>query len=114
MPIYNMLIISILFAACSVQNNIQPNQQEMEEGEIIVKVCTRGCYQYLLQTKDETLYFPINLEEDYKNRETIPVLYRGTILESTTDINKPAPTDQPIYDFTAVNIELTHIERRDK
>lgn len=82
----------------------------IKEGEIIVKTCTRGCYQYVLSTEDN-IYFPINLAEEYKIRQPIKVRYSAKVLETTTDIKKPAPTDQPIYDFTCTNVELTFIEK---
>lgn len=110
---YHLFILLSILSSCInvTSQSVSQDKKEIREGNIVVKVCTRGCYQYVLESEGE-IYFPTNLAEEYKILETIPVNFDGEILETTTDITKPAPTDQPMYDFTCQNIELSFIEKR--
>lgn len=103
----------LLFSISCFNNNViskPPANQMLQQGKIVVKVCSRGCYQYVIESKDNT-YFPINLTEEFKTLEEISIKFEGKIMDTTTDITKTSPTDQPVYDFTCQNIELSFIER---
>jgi hypothetical protein len=95
-------LISIL--ACCETENADPTN----EGQIKVFVCTRGCYQYLLEV-DGVFYSPNSLPETLK-RDGQAVRFEGEPLDGTTTIYKPAPNDVPVPDFEAQNFNITNIE----
>lgn len=57
------------------------------EGTIRVFLCSRGCFQYLLETGGK-LYFPDVVPEDLKT-DGQPVIFTGTLLPDTTVVTKP-------------------------
>lgn len=90
------------FFACEKQNVASTSTNS--SGKIKVYVCSRGCFQYLLETNG-TLYFPDFVPEDLK-KDGQAVSFTGQILESTTTVRKPAPNDVPVPDFEAKNIHI--------
>jgi hypothetical protein len=81
-----------------------------EEGTIKVFVCSRGCYQYLLEYNSK-YYYPGELPEKFKE-DGLEVIFSGIFKDTETAINKPAPNDKPVFDFNAQDIELSSIEEK--
>lgn len=103
--IFTFLMTS--FFACEKQNQ---TDAAAANGKIKVYVCTRGCYQYLLETNGE-VYFPDFVPDDLKKDGQL-VTYTGEVTDSTTTVLKPAPNDVPIPDFEAKNIHIISMEAR--
>ena len=74
------------------------------EGKIKVFVCSRGCFQYLLETGDK-LYFPDAVPDSLKT-DGQPVIFTGKLLPDKTIVNKPGADDTPVPDFEAQNIHI--------
>jgi len=81
---------------------------ENAEGKIKVFVCTRGCYQYLLEHKG-VFYFPDQLPDELKV-DGQAVFFSGELQSESTMVKKPAPNDVPVDDFRAKNIKILSIE----
>ncbi len=81
---------------------------ENAEGKIKVFVCTRGCYQYLLE-HNGNLYFPNQLPDELKVNGKA-VIFSGELQNDSTMVKKPAPNDVPVDDFKARNIKILSIE----
>jgi len=86
------------------------------EGKIKVYVCSRGCYQYLISipsTSSDTIFYPINLSDEYKNANMDGVKIKITFdfLNSTTQIYAPSATDAPIPLIEVKNINIKSIKK---
>lgn len=104
-----LLIFSILLlSSCGATDKI--NAFTGEEGTIKVFVCSRGCYQYLLEYNGQ-YYYPGELPEKFKE-DGLKVVFSGIFKDTETAINKPAPNDVPVFDFNAQDIELSSIEEK--
>ena len=106
-----VLVISLTF--CTKTSNT--NSFEGKEGKIRIYVCTRGCYQYLISVPSisgDTLFYPINLSNDFKQPETdgMKITLTFNILGDMTQIYYPSPDDVPIPLFQVKNINITKIE----
>lgn len=87
-----------------------------ESYEVVVKLCSRGCYQYLLRAVNsnaETLLFPEWLGSEFRKDGT-KISLNGVLTGDSTNINKPAPNDVPIFDFKAPNIRLFQVLKIDE
>jgi len=111
MPAVLLCLSLILTMGLGCSSNKSLSEPEMKEGELVIKLCSRGCYQYLIK-EGEVYYSPVNLSKDMQVREEFPIRFTGNILETTKDIQKPNPVDVPIFDFSCNEIELTAIERQ--
>jgi len=105
------LIISLTF--CTKTSDT--NSFEGKEGKIKIYVSTRGCYQYLISlpsTSGDTLFYPINLSNDYKQPDMngVKITLTYDILGDATQIYYPSPTDIPIPLFQVKNISITKIK----
>ena len=77
-----------------------------------VFICSRGCYQYLIELKfeDEFKYFfPDSLPKEFK-QDNLEVIITGTISSDKKQVYKPSPNDLPVADFLAPVIVLESIE----
>ncbi len=108
----NTLLITLLFLALACKDAIEPPQTVLEDeiGEIEVFVCTRGCYQYLLEHQG-TYYFPLHLPEEFHVAEK-QVIFSGILQSDSTMVKKPAPNDAQMDDFKARNIAITSIREK--
>lgn len=76
-------------------------------------VCSRGCYQFLIQSvidNDIEYLYDKFLKEDFKE-DNLAVYYCGVLLADSTMIFKPAPDDSPIPSFKVRNIHICDIKR---
>ena len=106
-----VLVISLTF--CTKTSNT--NSFEGKEGKIRIYVCTRGCYQYLISVPSisgDTLFYPINLSNDYKQPEMdgVKITLTYEILGDMTQIYYPSPDDYPLPLFQVKNISVTKIK----
>ena len=88
---------------------------ENKEAKIRIYVCTRGCYQYLISipsTSGDTLFYPVNLSNDYKQTymDGVNIRLTADILSDMTQIYYPSPTDAPVPLFQVKNINITKIK----
>lgn len=92
-------------------------EEEFQEGSLVTKVCSRGCYNYVLETGNK-IYYPVNLSDELKEStkaaKALEVRFKGSLLDSETEITKPGPTDIPVFDFTCQDIKLSFIEALDQ
>ncbi|MFT4733111.1 MAG: hypothetical protein ACI9DJ_000600 [Algoriphagus sp.] len=83
-----------------------------ESGKIKNFLCTRGCSQYLIQLDNHSsndFYF-IKYPEVAFFENDLPLSFHAVIMMDSTAISKPSPTDQPIFDFNAPNIQLFDVK----
>jgi hypothetical protein len=84
---------------------------ENQAGVVRIHVCTRGCYQYVLETEKDGKVFKLSsatLAEAFK-KDNLSVIFSGRTTGDSVEIMKPAPDDIPIFDFYASEIVLTDI-----
>ena len=106
MKIY--LLLAFLSLATTCQQTAGLTTFENAEGKIKVFVCTRGCYQYLLE-HNGNFYFPDQLPDELKV-DGKAVIFTGELQSDSTMVKKPAPNDVPVDDFKARNIKILSIE----
>jgi heat shock protein HslJ len=106
-----------LFSADKIINLSKVNKDNFEtrEGKIRIFLCSRGCYQYLISlpsTSGDSLFYPVNLSNDYKqlNMDGVKIKLTFDILSDLTQIFSPAPNDIPVTSFLVKNIKITKIE----
>jgi hypothetical protein len=85
------------------------------EGKIKVIGCSYGCTQYLISvpsTSTETLYFPVNLPDSYKqgNMDGLHITLSFDILSDLTQIYAGTETDGQMPIFKVKNINITKIK----
>lgn len=93
---------------------MQKEDSTYKDQSAIVKVfiCSRGCYQYLVQIemKDELkCFYPDSLPKKFR-QDNLEVIITGTISSEKKQVFKPSPTDAPIPDFLTSIIILESIE----
>lgn len=105
----NIFFFAILSLATTCKDAAQASLTTFEDanGKIKVFVCSRGCYQYLLE-HEGTYYFPDQLPEELKE-DGKPVIFSGALQSTSTMVKKPAPNDAPVDDFKARNIKIASI-----
>ena len=106
------LIISLTFCT---KTSDTTRSFENKEAKIRIYICTRGCYQYLISipsTSGDTLFYPINLSNDYKQTymDGVKIRLTADILSDMTQIYYPSPTDAPVPLFQVKNINITKIK----
>jgi hypothetical protein len=106
MKTFLVLALFSLAATCSQKSGL--TTFENAEGKIKVFVCTRGCYQYLLE-HNGVYYFPDQLPDELKV-DGKAVIFTGELQSDSTMVKKPAPNDVPVDDFKARNIKILSIE----
>lgn len=109
-----LFVLTISFTFCTKTSDT--NSFESKEGKIRIYVCTRGCYQYLISipsTSGDTLFYPINLSNDYKQPEMdgVKITLTFDILSDMTQIYYPSPNDIPLPLFQVKNISITKIKK---
>lgn len=85
-----------------------------QTGTVKLFICSRGCYQYLLETKlvgKSTLLYPDNLSDEFKVKD-LAVRFSGTLRADSMDVLKPASNDLPVLDFKARKITLEKIAKQ--
>ena len=91
---------------------------------LVVEVCGRGCYQYVLKlpkpTKNAVLY-PANLSDEMQkqaldfgmnNPAGLPVMFSGKLMKQKTQIKKPGAADIPESNYQAQNVQIAVIKRQ--
>ena len=110
--IITFICLSIFSIACNTSSSTIL-EEETQDGTLVTKVCSRGCYNYVLETGNK-VYHPINLSEELKEAtkasKSLVVKFKGSLLDTNTDIMKPGPTDIPLFDFSCQDIKLSYIE----
>jgi hypothetical protein len=101
------------------QNSIQKTNDQQEKimfknqkGTIHIYVCTRGCYQYVLETELNGKQYKLSpevLDEAFK-KDKLGVIFSGTMTSEMVDINKPSSNDIPTFDFKAPKVLLEKIK----
>jgi hypothetical protein len=83
-----------------------------QKGTIHIYVCTRGCYQYVLETELDGKKYKLSPDvlDDAFKKDKLGVIFSGTMTNETVDINKPAPNDIPVFDFKASKVLLESIK----
>lgn len=75
-------------------------------------LCSRGCYQYVIETQlnGKTVRLsPVTLDDAFKTPDRA-VLFDGQLLSEYADINKPGPDDRPVLDFKAQKVKIGKIQ----
>lgn len=105
----NIFFFAILSLATTCKDATQTALTTFDNasGKIKVFVCSRGCYQYLLE-HGGVYYFPDHLPTELQEEDK-PVIFSGTLQNDSTMVKKPAPNDAPVDDFKARNIKIASI-----
>jgi hypothetical protein len=85
-----------------------------QAGTVKLFICSRGCYQYLLETNlagKPTLLYPDHLADEFKVKD-LAVRFSGTLRADSMDVLKPAPNDAPVFAFKARKITLEKIAKQ--
>lgn len=93
--------------AVSQNDTVFKDQQAI----VVVKVCSRGCYQYLIQTKGiagNVYLYPDSIPENCKI-DNLAIIFSGSLTGDSIDIIKPGIDDRPVKDFTVPKIRLDKI-----
>jgi hypothetical protein len=100
-------------------NSINGNQKnpldavifQNQKGTIHLYVCTRGCYQYVLETELGSKLYKLSPDvlDDAFKKDKLSIIFSGKTTGELVDINKPAPNDAPIFDFKAPKVVLENI-----
>ena len=93
----------------------KPSTDEGINGKIKVIGCSYGCTQYLVSvpsSTSETLYYPINLPNSYKqgNMDGVNITVSFDILSDSTQIYVGTETDGQMPLFKVKNINITKIK----
>jgi hypothetical protein len=77
-----------------------------QKGIVHIYVCSRGCYQYVLETKikDKLIRISPDVMDEACKKDNMAVVFNGKLTSEMVDIKKPAPNDVPILDFKAPKI----------
>jgi hypothetical protein len=83
-----------------------------QKGVIHIYVCSRGCYQYVLETESngKILKLSPNILSEAFKKDDLKVIFSGKLTDEMIDINKPSPNDVPILDFKASRILIDKIK----
>lgn len=83
-----------------------------QKGIIHIYVCSRGCYQYVLETEQNGKILKLSpdvLNEAFK-KDNLSVIFSGTLTKELVDVKKPSPNDVPVLDFKATKILMEDIK----
>ncbi len=83
-----------------------------QKGIIHIYVCSRGCYQYVLETEQNGKVLKLSpdvLNEAFK-KDNLSVIFSGTLTKELVDVKKPSPNDVPVLDFKATKILIDDIK----
>ena len=83
-----------------------------QKGIIHIYVCSRGCYQYVLETEQNGKVLKLSpdvLNEAFK-KDNLSVIFSGTLTKELVDVKKPSPNDVPVLDFKATKILMDDIK----
>ena len=113
--VFFLFVLAISLTFCTKTSDTK--NFEGKEGKIRIYVCTRGCYQYLISVPSisgDTLFYPINLSNDYKQPEMdgVKITLTYEILGDMTQIYYPSPDDFPLPLFQVKNISITKMKNR--
>ena len=112
--IFILLVLGMSLTLCTKAPD-KPSMYEGIEGKIRVIGCSYGCTQYLvsvLPSTSETLYYPINLPNSYKqgNMDGVNITVSFDILSDSTQIYVGTETDAQMPLLKAKNINITKIK----
>jgi len=113
MKIRSLLLISLfmIFSSCIKEKETNRNTSYNlinQRGVIKIFVCTRGCYQYLIETAIDSrnvYYYDKNLPTAFQ-KDNLAISFSGILQTDSTMIYVAAPNDGSIPDFKARNILL--------
>jgi hypothetical protein len=83
-----------------------------QKGIMHIYVCTRGCYQYVLETELDGKILKLSpdvLDEAFK-KDNLAVIFSGKMTQEMVDIKKPSPNDIPVLDFKAPKVLIENIK----
>lgn len=83
-----------------------------QKGIIHIYVCSRGCYQYVLETDVNGKMLKLSpdvLNESFK-QDNLSVIFSGKLTQEMVDIKKPSPNDVPVLDFKAPKILMEDVK----
>jgi Fe-S cluster assembly iron-binding protein IscA len=83
-----------------------------QKAVIHIYVCSRGCYQYVLETESNGKVLkmaPDKLDDAFKKDNTA-VIFTGKLTNETVDIKKTSPTDVPVLNFKAPKVLIESIK----
>ena len=83
-----------------------------QKGIIHIYVCSRGCYQYVLETEQNGKVLKLSpdvLNEAFK-KDNLSVIFSGTLTKELVDVKKSSPNDVPVLDFKATKILIDDIK----
>jgi Fe-S cluster assembly iron-binding protein IscA len=83
-----------------------------QKGVVRIYVCTRGCYQYVLETEFDGKLLKLSpdvLDEAFK-KDNLTVIFSGKMTQEMVDIKKPSPNDIPILDFKVPKVLVENIK----
>jgi hypothetical protein len=101
------------------QQGIQTTLQQKDDtvfneqkGVIRLYVCTRGCYQYVLETtiNGKIAKLSPNVLDETLKKDNLAVIFSGKMTAEMVDIKKPAPNDVPVLDFKANKVLIETIK----
>ena len=112
--IFFLLVLGMSLILCT-KTPEKPSMYEGIEGKIKVIGCSYGCTQYLVSvpsSTSETLYYPINLPNSYKqgNMDGVNITLSFDILSDSTQIYVGTETDGQMPLLKAKNINITKIK----
>lgn len=90
------------------------NERTLIERPGIIKnfVCSRGCYQYLIEINNEngtSYYIDNQMDKNFKKND-LKIRFSGVLDYDSTTIYKPAFNDIPIEDFKVRNLKIFDIK----
>ena len=121
------MILALLLAATVSQLAATPKRKPdfvNKHAMLVVEVCGRGCYQYVLKlpkpTKTAILY-PTNLSDEMQkqaldygmnNPAGLPVIFSGKLMKQKTQIKNPGAADVPESNYQAQNVQIMAIKEK--
>ena len=98
--------------AAEIMQNKDATVFKNERGIVHIYVCSRGCYQYVLETTihDKPIRLSPDVMDENCKKDNLAVIFSGTLTTEMVDIKKPAPNDVPILDFKVPKILMQNMK----
>jgi hypothetical protein len=98
--------------ATEIMQNSDTTVFKNQKGIVHIYVCSRGCYQYVLETtiKEKLIRLSPDVMAEAFKKDNMAVVFSGKLTTEMVDIKKPAPNDVPILDFKAPKIMIENME----
>jgi hypothetical protein len=126
--IYGFLLFTLPTTNMNCSNVGEPNKKEPKDilaneqsdntilknqkGVVHIYVCSRGCYQYVLETTVNNKLIKISPDamDELCKKDNLSVIFSGKLTTEMIDIKKPSANDVPVLDFKAVKILIESIK----